>query len=45
VVKLGVVKYFEVLGLNHGTTSREIGVTKVSPSNPRPGGEKSTGTL
>jgi hypothetical protein len=45
VVKLKVGKYFEVLVLNHGTTSGEIGVTRVSPSNPRTRGEKSTGTL
>jgi hypothetical protein len=45
VVKPGVGKYSEVLGLNHGTTSGEIGVTRLSPSNPRPGGEKSAGTL
>jgi hypothetical protein len=40
-----VGKYSEVLGLNHGTTLGEIGVTKVSPSNLTPGGEKSTRTL
>jgi hypothetical protein len=40
-----VGKYSEVLGLNHGTTSGERGVTRISPSNPRPGGENSTGTL
>jgi hypothetical protein len=45
VVKPRVGKYSEVLGLNHGTTSRERGVTRISPSNPRPGGENSTGTL
>jgi hypothetical protein len=45
VVKLGVGKSSEVLCLNHGTTLGEIGVTKVSPSNLRPGGEKSTRTL
>jgi hypothetical protein len=39
VVKPGVGKYSEVLGLNHGTTSGERGVTRISPSNPRPGGE------
>jgi hypothetical protein len=42
VVKPGVGKYFEVLSLNHGTTSVEMGVTKLSPSNPRLGEEKST---
>jgi hypothetical protein len=45
VVKPGVGKYPEELGLNHGTISGEKGVTRISPSNPRPGGEKSTGTL
>jgi hypothetical protein len=45
VVKPGVGKYSKVLGLNHGTTSGEIGVKRISPSNPRPGGEKSAGTL
>jgi hypothetical protein len=45
VVKPGVGKYSEALGLNHGTISGERGVTRISPSNPRPGGENSTGTL
>ena len=45
VVKPGVGKSSEALGLNHGMTSGDIGVTMVSPSNPRPGGENSTGTL
>jgi hypothetical protein len=45
VVKLGVGKYFVVLGLSQGTSSRERGVTHISPSNPRPGGENSVGTL
>jgi hypothetical protein len=45
VVKPVVEKYFEVLGLNHGTTPGERGVTRISPSNPRLGGESSTGTL
>jgi hypothetical protein len=45
VVKLGVEKYSKVLGLNHSTTSMERGVTRISPSNPRLGGENSTGTL
>jgi hypothetical protein len=45
VVNLGVGKYPEVLGLNHGTTSGDRGVTRISPSNPRPGGENSTRTL
>jgi hypothetical protein len=45
VVKLGVGKSPVVLGLCQGTTSGERGVTRISPSNPRPGGENSTGTL
>jgi hypothetical protein len=45
VVKPGVGKSSEVLGLNQGTTSRERGVTRLSPYNPRPGGENSAGTL
>jgi hypothetical protein len=45
VLKPGVEKSSEVLGLNHSTTSGEIGVTILSPSNPRPGEDKSTGTL
>jgi hypothetical protein len=45
VVKPKVGKYYEVLGLNHGTTSGEIGVTRISPSNPIPRGEKLAGTL
>jgi hypothetical protein len=45
VVKLGVGKYFEVLGLDRGINSREKGVKKISPSNPKPGGENPTGTL
>jgi hypothetical protein len=40
-----VGKYSEVLGLNHGTTSGDTGVTNLSSSNPRPGGDKSVGTL
>jgi hypothetical protein len=36
VVKPGVGKYSKVLGLDHGTTSGEKGVTRISPSNPRP---------
>ena len=36
VVTLGMGKYFAVLGLHQGTTSEERGVTRVSPSNPRP---------
>jgi hypothetical protein len=38
VVKLGVGKYSVVLSLRQGTASGERGVTRVSPSNPRPGG-------
>jgi hypothetical protein len=45
VVKYGVRKYSKVLGLNHVTTSGEIGVTRISPSNPIPGKEKSIGVL
>jgi hypothetical protein len=44
-VKPGVGKYSMVLGLRQGTTSGEMGVTRVSPSNPKPGGETSIGTL
>ena len=33
------------MGLHQGTTSEERGVTRISPSNPRPGGENSAGTL
>ena len=45
VAKLGVGKSFVVLGPRQGTTSRERGVTRICPSYPRPGGEKSAGTL
>jgi hypothetical protein len=45
VVKIGVGKYSVVLGLRQGTTSEERGVTRISPSNPRLGGENSAGTL
>jgi hypothetical protein len=45
VVKIGVGKYSTVLGLCQSTTSKERGVTRVSPSNLRLGGENSTGTL
>jgi hypothetical protein len=45
VIKPGVGKYSEVWGIDQGTTSWEIGVTNISPSNPKPGGENSTGTL
>jgi hypothetical protein len=41
IVKLRVGKSSEVLGLNHGIISGESGVTMISPSNPREGGEKS----
>ena len=34
-----------VVGLRQGTASEERGVTRISPSNPRPGGENSAGTL
>jgi hypothetical protein len=45
VVKIGVGKSSAVLGLRQGTASEERGVTRISPSNPRPGGENSAGTL
>jgi hypothetical protein len=45
VVKLGVGKYYVVLGLCQGISLGERGVTRISPSNPRPGGGNSTGTL
>jgi hypothetical protein len=45
VVRPGVVKPSVVLGLCQGTTSEERGVTRISPSNPRPGGENSARTL
>jgi hypothetical protein len=41
VVKIGVGKSSAVLGLCQGTALEERGVTRVSPSNPRLGGEKS----
>jgi len=44
-VKIGVGKFSAVLGLRQGTASEERGVTRISPSSPRPGGEKSAGTL
>jgi hypothetical protein len=45
VVKPGVGKSSEVWVLDQGTISGEIGVTRISPSNPKPGGENSIGTL
>jgi hypothetical protein len=42
---VGVGKYFVVLGLRQGIASEERGVTRISPSNPRLGGENSAGTL
>jgi hypothetical protein len=39
VVKPRVEKYYEVWGLKHDTTSREKGMKRISPSNPKPGGE------
>jgi hypothetical protein len=45
VVKLGVGKYSVFLGLCQGTTSGERGVTRICPSDLRPGGENSVGTL
>ena len=44
-VKLGVGKSLVVLGLRQGKTSIEMGVTRISPSNPKPRGETSTGAL
>jgi hypothetical protein len=41
----GVGKSSAVLGLRQGTASGERGVTRISPSSPRPGGENSAGTL
>jgi hypothetical protein len=41
----GVGKSSVVVGLRQGTASEERGVTRISPSNPRPGGENSAGTL
>jgi hypothetical protein len=38
-VKLGVGKSSVDLGLRQGTASGERGVTRVYPSNPRPGGK------
>jgi hypothetical protein len=45
VTRGGVVKSSAVQGLRQGTTSGERGVTRISPSNPRPRGENSAGTL
>jgi hypothetical protein len=45
VVKLGMGKSLVVLCPCQGTTSGERGVTRISPSNPRSGGENSAGTL
>ena len=45
VIKPVVGKSSDALGLNYNTISEERGVTRVSPSNPRPGGENSTRTL
>jgi hypothetical protein len=45
IVKYGVGKYPKVIGLSQGTTSRETGVSKLSPSKPRPEEEKTTGKL
>jgi hypothetical protein len=42
---VGVGKSSAVLGLCQSTTSKERGVIRFSPSNPRPGGENSAGTL
>jgi hypothetical protein len=40
-----VGKYFEVRGLYQGIALGKKGVTKISPSNPKTGGENSTGIL
>jgi hypothetical protein len=45
VVKLEVEKSSETLVLIHSVISGERGVTRISPSNPRPGGKNSTRTL
>jgi hypothetical protein len=45
VVKLGVGKSSVVLGLRQGIALGERGVTRISPSNPRPRGENSARTL
>jgi hypothetical protein len=45
VVNIEVGKSSIVLGLRQSTTLEERGVTRVSPSNPRPGKENSAGTL
>jgi hypothetical protein len=41
----GVGKSSMVVGLRQGMDSEERGVIRISPSNPRPGGENSAGTL
>jgi hypothetical protein len=38
-VKIGVGKSSVVLGLRQGTASEERGVTRISPSDPKPGGK------
>jgi hypothetical protein len=45
VVKPEVGKSLEVSGLNHDTTLGETRVSKLTPSKPMLGGEKSTGKL
>jgi hypothetical protein len=45
VVKIGVGKSSTVTGLHRGIASKERGVTRISPSSPRLGGENSAGTL
>jgi hypothetical protein len=45
VIKPGVGYSSKVLVLYQGTTLGEIGVTKISPSNPKPRGENSTQTI
>jgi len=45
VVKPGVEKSSNLLGLKSGTILGERGVTRISTSTPRTGGEKSIGTF
>jgi hypothetical protein len=45
VTRGGVGKSSVVSGPHQGIASGERGVTRISPSNPRPGGENSAGTL
>ena len=45
ITRGGVVKSFAVRGLRQGIALWERGVTRISPSNAKLGGENSTGTL